>query len=300
MENSFSENPRFASVSTTEIADTFNLTYTVTLPNEQLDPLVHYHDCFELVFYVSADIQAYIDEAHYHLTSKDVLIIPPRKMHKIIYPEHQSYVRYVLYFSQEHIESFFGPGMAAGAIHLFKDRPYRKVSLSVPEYMRINNLFQNMYEHRRTLASQNFTLLNAYSSLILQELYHIFDRRPSSPPEAGEMSPVDQILKYINSHYSEAITLETLAEEFYLNRSYICRLFRKTMGISVINYLQHKRILEAQQMLLNSSRSIIDISMECGFSNIQHFYRVFKKITTLTPAEYKNHQSANELEQKSN
>lgn len=300
MENSFIGNTMNMDTSfdDAKLTGTFNLTYTVTLPDEQLDPLVHYHDCFELVFYVSADIQAYIDETHYHLISKDVLIIPPRKMHKIIYPEHQNYVRYVLYFTQDHIERFFDPDMASKAVHLFKDRPYRKVSLSVPEYMRINNLFKNMYEHRRALTAHNLALLNAYSALILQELYLIFDRRPSLPPETGEMSPVDQVLKYINAHYSEPIALETLAEEFYLNKSYLCRLFHKTMGISIINYLQHKRILEAQQLLLNSSRSIIDISMECGFSNIQHFYRVFKKVTALTPAEYKNHHSAIKPSQK--
>ena len=62
------------------------------------------------------------------------------------------------------------------------------------------------------------------------------------------------------------------------------------MGISLVNYLQYKRILEAQKLLLNSDMPIIEIGMECGFTSVQHFYRVFKKITGLTPKEYKKNQ----------
>ncbi len=98
---------------------------------------------------------------------------------------------------------------------------------------------------------------------------------------------MEQILVYINDHYSQQITLQDLEENFFLNKSYICRIFRKTMGISLVNYLQYKRILEAQKLLLNSDMPIIEIGMECGFTSVQHFYRVFKKITGLTPKEYK-------------
>ncbi|HIS32771.1 MAG TPA: helix-turn-helix transcriptional regulator [Candidatus Limivivens intestinipullorum] len=101
---------------------------------------------------------------------------------------------------------------------------------------------------------------------------------------------MEQILVYINDHYSQQITLQDLEENFFLNKSYICRIFRKTMGISLVNYLQYKRILEAQKLLLNSDMPIIEIGMECGFTSVQHFYRVFKKITGLTPKEYKKNQ----------
>ena len=101
---------------------------------------------------------------------------------------------------------------------------------------------------------------------------------------------MEQILVYINDHYSQQITLQDLEEIFFLNKSYICRIFRKTMGISLVNYLQYKRILEAQKLLLNSDMPIIEIGMECGFTSVQHFYRVFKKITGLTPKEYKKNQ----------
>ena len=44
-----------------DLVDSFDLSYKITLPSEQLNPLIHYHECFELIFYISADIEAYID-----------------------------------------------------------------------------------------------------------------------------------------------------------------------------------------------------------------------------------------------
>lgn len=280
-----------------DLVSNFELSYKATPSTEQLTSLIHYHECFELILYVSADIEAYIDDTHYNLHTHDVLIVPPRKLHKIVYPQPQNYIRYVFYFTGEHIEKAFDSHKASKALNLFMDQTYQKASLSVREFLRINYIMRNMYEHISEDQKQDMHLLNTYSSLILQELYIIFASRPPADTTNKILSPVEQILKYINDHYSENITLEELEEKFYLNKSYICRIFRKTMGISLINYIQHKRILEAQQMLLTTDASIINISLECGFSNLQHFYRVFKKMTDLTPNEYKKNQSRTKLGQ---
>ena len=280
-----------------DLVSNFELSYKSTPSTEQLSSLIHYHECFELILYISADIEAYIDDIHYNLHTHDVLVVPPRKLHKIVYPNPQNYVRYVFYFTSGHIEKAFDYPEAAKALSLFMDQTYQKASLSVREFLRINHIMQNMYDHISEDPRQNMHLLNTYSSLILQELYIIFTSRPPADMTNKILSPVEQILKYINEHYSENITLEELEEKFYLNKSYICRIFRKTMGISLVNYIQHKRILEAQQMLLTTDASIINISLECGFSNLQHFYRVFKKMTDLTPNEYKKNQSRTKLGQ---
>lgn len=272
-----------------DIVNEFDLLYKVTPSIEQPESLIHYHDCYELIFYVSAKIEVYLDDVHYSINSHDLLIIPPRKIHKIIYAERCNYIRYVFYFTQEQIQNAFLPSMIQKALFLFRDRGQHKLSLSAHNYIKINNVFQNMYEHIKEMSAANYYLITNYASILLQELYLLYGDIPDSSKERI-LTPVEQILNYINENYSQQITLDNLAEKYFLNKSYICRIFRKTMGISLVTYLQYKRILEAQNMLLNSDKSIIDIAMDCGFSNVQHFYRVFKKITNLTPSEYKKHQ----------
>lgn len=277
-----------------DIVKEFDLLYKATPPTEQPESLIHYHDCYELIFYVSAKLEAYLDDVHYSINSHDLLIIPPRKIHKIIYAERCNYVRYVFYFTQEQIQNAFLPSMMQKALFLFRDRGQHKITLSAHDYIRINNIFRNMYEHIKEMSAGNYYLITNYASILLQELYLLYGNLPDSS-EDRILTPVEQILNYINENYSQQITLDSLAEKYYLNKSYICRIFRKTMGISLVTYLQYKRILEAQTMLLNSDKPIIDIAMDCGFSNVQHFYRVFKKITNLTPIEYKKHQPGKTL-----
>lgn len=275
----------------------FDLLYKITPYAEKESSLIHYHECYEVVFYISANVEAYLDEQHYTLNFHDILLIPPLKMHKLIYSECQNYIRYVFYFTQEHIEKAFSPLSLKKALAFFRNPGCNKLSLSAPEYLRMNGIFRNMYEHKLSASHKNRDLLSTYASVILQELYLSFESQSPQKQEPAELTPVEQILKYINENYSKSITLEDLEEHFYLNKSYICRIFRKTMGISVINYLHYKRVLAAQQLLLNTELPIIDIALECGFNNVQHFYRIFKKITQLTPNEYKKHQLSTRLGQ---
>lgn len=277
-----------------DIVKEFDLQYKITPSTEQPESLIHYHDCYELIFYVSAKIEVYLDDVYYSINSHDLLIIPPRKIHKIIYPERCNYVRYVFYFTQEQIQNAFLPSMQKKALFLFRDRGQHKLTLSAQDYLRINNVFRNMHEHMTEMSAGNYYLITNYASILLQELFLLYGNLPDASEERT-LTPVEQILNYINENYSQQITLDSLAEKYHLNKSYICRIFRKTMGISLVTYLQYKRILEAQNMLLNSEKPIIDIAMDCGFSNVQHFYRVFKKITNLTPSEYKKHQSGAKL-----
>lgn len=289
-QSTFSSLPNSLDSSFHDCVEHFDLSYKIDSANEKLDSLIHYHECYEVVFYISANIEVYLDDIHFLLNNYDVLLIPPFKMHRIIYPKCQTYIRYVFYFTEDHIRNAFSPLLLKKALHFFNGSGIYKISLSAPEHMHLNAVLHNMYEHSLEISSKKRELLVSYAAVILQELFFIGENHPLVKKETYEYSPVEQILKYINDNYSQNITLEDLEDKFYLNKSYICRIFRKTIGLSVINYLQYKRILEAQQMLLKTDLPIIDIAMECGFSNIQHFYRVFKKVTHLTPNEYKKHQ----------
>jgi YesN/AraC family two-component response regulator len=78
-----------------------------------------------------------------------------------------------------------------------------------------------------------------------------------------------------------------LEEKFYLNKFHISHVFKEITDFSVIEYVQQRRVIEAQKQLTYSQKKIIDICFDCGFNNIQHFHRVFKKITGVTPHKYR-------------
>lgn len=98
-------------------------------------------------------------------------------------------------------------------------------------------------------------------------------------------------LNYIYQNYSSQIKVETLASIMGLSEGETSRTFKKLTGQSPMDYIIHYRIKMAAILLKNTSKSITDIAFEVGFSSSNYFTIAFKKITGLTPSEYKKHTS---------
>lgn len=98
---------------------------------------------------------------------------------------------------------------------------------------------------------------------------------------------VEALKKYIAQYYDKDLKLCHLARLYYLNETYLGRLFKQQEGTSFTNYLNTIRIETACKMLKMTGNSILSISMAVGFNNVTYFNRVFKKQTGMTPAEYR-------------
>jgi two-component system response regulator YesN len=109
-------------------------------------------------------------------------------------------------------------------------------------------------------------------------------------------SPVEIVVRYVEEHYAESITLNTMAEIVYLSPSYLSSLFKSKQGQSFIDFLTEKRIEKAKSLLLYSDEKIQVISDSTGFTNIRHFNRVFKTITNRTPSEFREGKSTSGTE----
>ncbi|WNR42086.1 response regulator [Paenibacillus roseipurpureus] len=105
-------------------------------------------------------------------------------------------------------------------------------------------------------------------------------------------SPIEIVVRYVEEHYAESITLNMMAEIVYLSPSYLSSLFKSKQGLSFIDFLTEKRIEKAKSLLLYSDEKIQSISDSTGFTNIRHFNRVFKTLTNRTPSEFREGKGA--------
>lgn len=96
-----------------------------------------------------------------------------------------------------------------------------------------------------------------------------------------------QIKDYIDAHYYEDITLDDLAKLTHLNKFYVAHAFTKNIGMSPINYLLQRRIEEGKSLLISSTLSVADISSSLGFSSQSYFSQAFKKMTGISPRQYR-------------
>ena len=104
------------------------------------------------------------------------------------------------------------------------------------------------------------------------------------PNQLGVLQPV---MEYLQNHYAQQISLDGVAKLFYLNPSYLSRLFTKTLGVTFTTYLTDIRITAARQMLDAQKMSVSEIAQACGYNSDSSFYGAFKKAVGYSPGEYR-------------
>lgn len=100
--------------------------------------------------------------------------------------------------------------------------------------------------------------------------------------------PVSLCMDYIYNHLHSKITLKELAETADLSESYLSKLFRRELGVTISQYIAQKRVEAAENLLKYSDYSCIDISNYLCFNSESYFIQVFKSYTKMTPKEYRN------------
>lgn len=95
------------------------------------------------------------------------------------------------------------------------------------------------------------------------------------------------VLRYIEAHYREALTLDILAEKVHLNKYHLAHSFSREFGISPINYILKLRLQESRELLRTTNFSLSHISRACGFSSPSYFSQRFRHAEGISPAEYR-------------
>ncbi len=103
-------------------------------------------------------------------------------------------------------------------------------------------------------------------------------------------SPNERITKvheYLMSNFHEEVNLEEIAQLVHMAPGSLCRFFKTEMGMTIFDYLNKIKVDYACSLLLNRELSIADIAYDCGFNNLSHFNKQFKKNINITPSQYR-------------
>lgn len=97
----------------------------------------------------------------------------------------------------------------------------------------------------------------------------------------------EKILEYIDSNFTNDISLSTIADYMGYSSTYVSKIFKQTYGMSYIEYLNSKRVERSKQLLTDTQLSVKEIGFQVGFNNMQTFFRVFKQCVGTTPSQYR-------------
>ena len=96
-----------------------------------------------------------------------------------------------------------------------------------------------------------------------------------------------EIIDYINDNYKEKITIDELAFIFRTNRSTLCKTFKENTGKTITEFVNEKKLLKAQEKILTTNKTMTEIAEGLNFESIHYFTRFFKKMTGISPNEYR-------------
>lgn len=149
----------------------------------------------------------------------------------------------------------------------------------------INVLFTSVNEKKNGYEFVAQGALYIMFGLIYQmQLWHVNTSKPSA--SSSQIKRFKDVLNYIETHYTEQISLEDMARVADLSPRYFCRYFRKMTQCTPMEYIIYYRIECACDLLAQTQTSITDAALNCGFNDISYFIKAFHKAKGITPKQY--------------
>ena len=234
---------------------------------------IHSHPFTELFYVIRGKGEFLIEEESFHVHCDDLIIVNPHVEHTEVSN------------ANDPLE-YIALGMEGILFNTNEDERY-----SVHNYY--NYKHESLF-YLKTLVEEvskkdhNYELV--CNSLLELLLINMMRRTNTNLQIASSKKAKKECMfveKYINEHFREEITLDALAEMTYTSKYYLVHAFKKYKDISPINFLIQRRIEEAKNLLETINYSISQISEIIGFSSQSYFSQIFKKVTNMSPNQYR-------------
>ncbi|MDF2542995.1 MAG: hypothetical protein K0S47_2713 [Herbinix sp.] len=248
----------------------------------------HWHTEAEIIIPLEGSYSVKINNHLYHLKTNDILFITPGELHEMATPSDG--LRMVLQFNFSLIHnlkdfnlfnSFF---QSIKVITSLKDSDTHEKMLyllmDIKKEYEANNSFKNAAIYSK--------LLQIYV-IIARKYTKLSNKFPDTTINKHQeyLAKFTQVFSYINNNFTEHITLEEIADRAGFSKFHFSRLFQQLTNMSLNEYINVKRIAEAEVLLLNPNLTITDVSIQSGFRSISTFNRAFRLAKKCSPSEFK-------------
>lgn len=242
----------------------------------------HWHRSLELSYIISGACQYEINGHVFIARAGDILLINSCDIHGC----QTNYKG-----PSEMVSIIFPYSFLKMVFPAFNDFRY-SLTVGTDVYLALTAAFEEIYPIFKNRAENSLYQLKL-NSFFYQILYELFTCCKSPKPVPGSIRSqkhierCSEILDYIDNHYGENLSLESLAKEFSLSREHISRTFKSYMNTTFKKYLTSIRMHHAYQALVNSDLSILQIALDNGFSDARAFTSAFASYYGQTPLKYR-------------
>lgn len=242
----------------------------------------HLHSQTELIALLEGTLNLTIDHKEYVLTPGSVSVIFPNQLHSLQTPESSKILlcifdgdfchSYQNYFQKCNPVSNTVPGSLLS--------PHSAIAIEG-----FLSLMSQFPPEGNQIPGQLLALCEGYLTLLLADVFSCLRLEPKNI--SADLILEQRILMYIDSHYTENISLETLSREFGVSRFSLSRLFSDRFRTTFPCYVNQKRLDYARDMLISTNDSVTRIALDAGFGSSRTFFREFRQAFQTTPREYR-------------
>lgn len=252
------------------------------------DVHIHYND-YEVYYLLEGERCYFIGTKIYHLKQGSLVFVRRNVIHKTALSREAHHDRILLEISRSYLESVFAI-TGELTLHDFFQDDCIILSLESEEQNFITELLLAL---GRELGTKNSGFRLLAKSLVAELFIYAKRMENKTNPSASSRTDdprhrqIEQIACYIAENCCSPLSLNSIAEQFYMNKCYLSRIFKEITGFTVNGYLHARRIQKARSLLIQNSMNISEVSEAAGYENLTYFERVFKKHTGMSPLEYR-------------
>lgn len=250
-------------------------------------PRDHFHDSYEMYYLLSGERYYFIKDKTYHIVKGNLVLINRYDLHRTLDANIPGWERILINFKPEFLVSDDTERMKR-LVSMF-NAGSSVLSFTVKGQSIVEDILFKLLGEADSADTDFEEMLAAYLTQLLVFINRrIGQNTPSSDSCIHNIhKKATPIVQFINSHYMETLSLNSLAKLFYLSPYYLCKIFKESTGFTFIEYLNQVRVKEAQDLLRRSDYSVTEVSEKVGFGSVSQFGRVFKEISGVSPLKYR-------------
>lgn len=248
----------------------------------------HYHDFNKIIIFMSGKVTYLIEGKAYKLKPWDILLVNSNEVHKPLIGSEEAYERIVIWVNSSFLINHNSKD--CNLLSCFEVALKEKLNIMRLKAEYLTDIKHILSQLETACSSKEFGSDILKNSLFLQLVVYL-NRLFLGTQEQKELSDIEYdeniggILNYINENLSEDLSIENLAERFYMNKYYLMHKFKKQTGYTVHSYIVQKRLIMANS-LIKKGEPITQVYIECGFTDYSNFIRAFKNSYGLAPKKY--------------